>query len=117
MKISEIKRLLNADVLCGDEQLEDEVNSAFGSDMMSDVLAFVQDRCILLTGLVNAQVIRTAEMMDMPCIVFVRGKRPSEDMIKLAREMNMVVLSSKRRMYDACGVLFVHGLNGNGDVL
>ena len=73
MKISTIRELLDAKVVSGEEMLDSEVHSACGSDMMSDVLAYVKDQAVLLTGLVNAQVIRTAEMMDMLCIVFVRS--------------------------------------------
>lgn len=114
MKISEIKKLLDAKVICCEEALDTEVNSACGSDMMSDVLAYVKDQAVLLTGLLNAQVIRTAEMMDMVCVVFVRSKEPTEEMIALAKEHKMVVLSTKLRMYDACGKLYHAGL-GNGD--
>ena len=78
MKIRDIKELLNAEVLCYEEGLDKEVNSACGSDMMSDVLAYVKDQAVLLTGLLNPQVIRTAEMMDMVCIVFVRSKMPTD---------------------------------------
>ncbi|MBQ7810514.1 MAG: hypothetical protein IJ346_06070 [Clostridia bacterium] len=113
MKISMIKELLEADVLCGEEDLGKHVYSACGSDMMSDVLAFVKDQAVLLTGLVNAQVIRTAEMMDMVCIVLVRSKLPTPEMVELAKESGIVLLSSKKRMYDACGILYTHGLVGN----
>ncbi len=116
MKINAIKELLDAEVLCGSESLEKEIHSACGSDMMSDVLAYVKDQAVLLTGLVNAQVIRTAEMMDMKCIVFVRSKRPSQDMIELAQESGIVVLTTAHRMYDACGILYSNGLKGNGDI-
>ena len=116
MKISEIKNLLGAEVLCGSENLETDIHTACGSDMMSDVLAYVKDQAVLLTGLVNAQVIRTAEMMDMKCIVFVRSKRPSADMIDLAEESGMVVLTTPRRMYEACGILYSNGLKGNGEL-
>ena len=116
MKISTIKELLSADVLCGEDKLESEVYSACGSDMMSDVLAYVKDQAVLLTGLVNPQVIRTAEMMDMVCVVFVRSKTPTEEMIALARESNMVLLKSKKRMYEACGKLYANGLNARGEV-
>ena len=75
MTIGTIKELLEAQVICGEDNLDVDVHSACGSDMMSDVLAYVKDQAVLLTGLVNAQVIRTAEMMDMRCIVFVRSKR------------------------------------------
>ena len=104
MTISEIKNLLGAEVLCGSESLGKDVHSACGSDMMSDVLAYVKDQAVLLTGLVNAQVIRTAEMMDMLCIVFVRSKKPSQDMLDLAAESGMVILTTPRRMYEACGI-------------
>ena len=113
MKISMIKELLEADVLCGEEDLGKHVYSACGSDMMSDVLAFVKDQAVLLTGLVNAQVIRTAEMMDMVCIVLVRSKLPTPEMVELAKESGIVLLSSKKRMYDACGILYTSGLVGN----
>ena len=116
MKIKEIVELLDAQVLCGEDRLESEVHSACGSDMMSDVLAFVKDQAVLLTGLVNAQVVRTAEMMDMRCIVFVRGKMPTDDVIELARECGIVLLSCKERMYVACGRLYTHGLMGGGVV-
>ena len=113
MKISMIKDLLEAEVVCGEENLGRHVYSACGSDMMSDVLAFVKDQAVLLTGLVNSQVIRTAEMMDMVCIVLVRSKLPTPEMIELANESGIVLLSSKKRMYDACGILYTNGLVGN----
>ncbi len=114
MKIREIKELLNAEILCFPEGLDKEVNSACGSDMMSDVLAYVKDQAVLLTGLLNPQVIRTAEMMDMICVVFVRSKKPTEEMLQLAKEHEMVVLSTNLRMYDACGKLYHAGL-GSGE--
>jgi predicted transcriptional regulator len=113
MKISEIATLLDAKILCCEESISHEVNSACGSDMMSDVLAYVKNQAVLLTGLVNPQVIRTAMMMDMRCIVFVRDKTPSEEMIELAREADIVLLSSPKRMFDACGILYKSGLCPN----
>ena len=113
MKIITMKELLDAEVVCGEELLGSHVYSACGSDMMSDVLAYVKDQAVLLTGLVNSQVIRTAEMMDMHCIVFVRSKRPSEEMIELARESGVVILCTEKRMYEACGILYSNGLVGN----
>lgn len=116
MKISAIQELLQAEVICGESDLENEVYSACGSDMMSDVLAYVKDQAVLLTGLVNAQVIRTAEMMDMVCIVFVRSKQPTAEMVELAKDHGIVLLSTKKRMYEACGKLYESGLTGNGEV-
>ena len=114
MKIRDIKELLNSEILCFPEGLDTEVNSACGSDMMSDVLAYVKDQAVLLTGLLNPQVIRTAEMMDMVCVVFVRSKKPTDEMLALASKHQMVVLSTDLRMYDACGKLYHAGL-GNGE--
>ena len=110
MNIETIKNLLNAEILCGEEHLDFEVHSACGSDMMSDVLAYVKDQAVLLTGLVNSQVIRTAVMMDMHCVVFVRSKRPTLEMIEFAEESGIVLLTSNMRMYEACGTLYTNGL-------
>ena len=116
MKISEIRDLLDAEVLCGEQELDRDVLTACGSDMMSDVLAFVKDQAVLLTGLVNPQVIRTAMMMDIVCIVFVRSKIPSPEMIAFAAENDLTVLTTPNRMYEACGRLYAAGLKGNGEV-
>lgn len=111
MKLSKVCEILEAKVICGD--IEDvTVASACGSDMMSDVLAFVKDQGMLLTGLVNAQVIRTAEMMDMHVIAFVRGKKPDDEMIKLAQSKNMVLMCTGYPMYIACGKLYEAGISG-----
>ncbi|MDO4572233.1 MAG: DRTGG domain-containing protein [Clostridia bacterium] len=110
MKISEIAELLGADVLCGGDCLQEDVHNACGSDMMSDVLAYVKDQAVLLTGLVNAQVIRTAMMMDMRCVVFVRAKQPTQEMLELAADNHIAVLRTGRRMYEACGMLYHGGL-------
>lgn len=113
MKISQMQQLLAAKVLCCKENLEHEIHSACGCDLMSDVLAFVKDQAVLLTGLVNPQVIRTAEMMDMICVVFVRSKVPTQEMIDLARESGIVLMVSDKRLYEACGLLYTNGLVGN----
>ena len=113
MKISQMQQLLEARVLCCKENLEHEIHSACGCDLMSDVLAFVKDQAVLLTGLVNPQVIRTAEMMDMICVVFVRSKVPTQEMIDLARESGIVLMVSDKRLYEACGILYSNGLVGN----
>lgn len=117
MKIATIKELLNAEVVCGNEHLDREMNSAFGSDMMSDVLAYANNQAVLITGLVNPQVIRTAEMLDMICIVFVRGKTPTAEVVNLAKESGMILLRSEKKMYEACGRLYEAGLGRNGDAV
>ena len=113
MKISQMQELLEAKVLCCEENVGRHVYSACGCDLMSDVLAFVKDQAVLLTGLVNPQVIRTAEMMDMICIVFVRSKTPTPEMIELAKESGIVLMVSDKRLYEACGILYSNGLVGN----
>ena len=114
MKMKEILTLLVGRLLCGAPQDDHEFTSAFASDMMSDVLAYVKDQGVLVTGLVNSQVIRTAMMMDMRCVVFVRSKRPTPEMVELARENHIALLASGSRMYEACGRLYQHGLGSEG---
>ena len=110
MTVNDIQKILKAAVLCEGDSIEAEVHTACGSDMMSDVLAYVKNQAVLITGLVNPQVIRTAEMMDMRCIVFVRGKTPSEEMLGLASDAGIVVLATDMRMFEACGKLYSGGL-------
>lgn len=116
MKISTMKGLLDAKVLCCEENIDRHVYSAFGCDLMSDVLAYVNDQAVLLTGLVNPQVIRTALMMDMICIVFVRSKMPTDEMLALAKENGIVVMSTDKTLYTSCGLLYSNGLNGNKSI-
>ena len=93
MKVKDIVDILKCQVL-NEGDMEEEVKTACGSDMMSDVLAFVKDQSVLLTGLMNPQVVRTAEMMDMHCIVFVRGKKIDPNVVALARQKEITVLAS-----------------------
>ena len=113
MTIQDIKNILHAEILWADEEmLSHEVHTACGSDMMSDVLAYGQGQSLLLTGLLNQQVIRTAEMLDMHCIIFVRGKPPAEEVLTLAREKGIAVISTQRGMFTASGLLYGAGLRG-----
>lgn len=112
MKIGKIVELLDAEVLSGEDMMNTHVYSACGSDMMSDVLAYVKEQAVLLSGLVNPQVVRTAEMMDMQCIVFVRGKHPDEGIIELAKDRDIVLMSTKQAMFTSCGMLYEKGLRG-----
>ena len=115
MTIREVAGILNAKWICCEEEADTEIRYAFASDMMSDVLAFVKDQAVLLTGLCNPQVIRTAEMMDIVCIVFVRNKKPDEEMIRLANEREIPLLATGHRMFSACGILYEKGLRGGTD--
>lgn len=114
MKIREIIKILDADVLVEGEGLELDIQSVCGSDLMSDVMAYVKENVLLLTGLANPQVVRTAEMMDIKAITFVRGKVPGENVIELAKEKGITILATKHPMFIACGMLYSAGITGRG---
>ena len=111
-RIQDIMQLLPAELLTPDARLDTQVHNACGSDMMSDVLAYVKDQAVLVTGLNNPQVVRTADMMDMICIVFVRGKKPDGAILQLAVDRGIAVLATKLPMFAACGLLYEKGLRG-----
>lgn len=111
MKIRDVIQILDADVIV-QGNLDEELKTACGSDMMSDVLAFVKDQSVLLTGLNNPQAVRTAEMMDMHCVIFVRGKEPCKEVIGLAKQKGITILKTSHRMFSACGLLYENGLTG-----
>lgn len=112
MTAKDVQEILGARILTGEEHLGREVKSACGSDMMSDVLAFSKDHSVLLTGLCNPQVIRTAEMLDIVCIIFVRGKKPDGSLIEMAKDRDLIVMETGHRMFSACGMLYKAGLGG-----
>jgi predicted transcriptional regulator len=114
MLFNKVAEILEAQVLSCHDKLDREVDNACSSDMMSDVLAFAKDNCLLLTGLINQQVIRTAEMKDILCVCFVRDKRPDDAILELAQEKGIIVMRTALLMYEASGRLFVGGLTGRG---
>jgi serine kinase of HPr protein (carbohydrate metabolism regulator) len=114
MHASSIAHVLNAEIITCQDLADDlEIISAFGSDMMSDVIAFVKERVALLTGLTNPQVIRIAELMDIRLIIFVRGKKPSSEMIQMAKEQSIMLMSTQDSMFTACGKLYQAGIRGD----
>ncbi len=112
MKLKEIKEILEADLICGENYLDVEIECAGGSDLMSDVLAFGQPGLLLLTGLSNIQTVRTADIIGANAVIYVRGKKPDSNGIELAGQKNIPLLSTKFMMYKACGLLYNHGLAG-----
>ena len=112
MTVAQVVSVLDAKLVAGENMLEKKVNSACGSDLMSDVLAYVKDQPVLITGLTNAQAVRTAEMMDIICIVIVRGKIADESLIELANDRGVVVLQTNHSMFTTCGILYANGLRG-----
>ena len=109
MTLREIVGLLDATVCTGEAHLDTEVQSAFASDLMSDVLT-LKDTPILITGLCNIQTLRTCDMACLQFVVFVRNKKPSADMIELAEENDMVLIACEYSMFKTCGLLFEAGL-------
>jgi predicted transcriptional regulator len=114
MTVADAVAIVEGQFFCGEKDADREVVSACGADLMSDVMAFVKDKVILLTGLVNPQVIRTAELLDIHCVIFVRGKTPSADMIEMAKEDDIILAGSKLPMFLACGKLYEGGLKTGG---
>ncbi len=112
MTLGEMKDILDAEVLIGDECMDIEVRDAFAADLLSDVLAFAKEGTLLITGITNTQVVRTAEMLELIGVVFVRGKKPDEDAVNLARIQKIPLLSTRYIMFETCGRLFRNGLVG-----
>jgi len=109
--VLEIVEKLGARVVCGKDRLQEKIAVAFASDLMSDVLTLDTENMLLVTGLCNLQVIRTAEMSDVSFILFVRGKCVTDGMSKLACENDMLILECDYSMFRACGELFKIGVN------
>ena len=113
MRVSDCAGLLNAEILVKADSFNEDLKIACGCDLMSDVMAFSSDESqILLTGLVNPQTIRTAEMLDVKVIIFVRGKIPDETMQKLADEKGIGLMTTPLSMFTCCGLLYEAGLRG-----
>jgi len=115
MKVAEAIQILDGQFFWGEEKADLEIVSACGADLMSDVMAFVKDKVLLLTGLVNPQVIRTAELLDIHCVIFVRGKVPSREIIEMAEDSGIILGGTKHSMYIACGKLYEAGLQSGGN--
>jgi hypothetical protein len=112
LTLASICGILDGRVICGQERTEETANSACGSDLMSDVLALTRPGSVLLTGLTNPQVVRTAEMLDLKAIVFVRNKQPDERTVRMAESIDLVLICSPYPLYESCGRLYKAGLGG-----
>ena len=112
MTIRDMVNVLQARVLCGEERLDTRVHTACCSDLMSDVLAFVNEKTVLITGLTNPHVLRTADMLDLKCLVYARGKVPGEELLAQAQEQGLVVITTRETAFTACGLLYGAGLRG-----
>lgn len=112
LTIKQVCSLLGGTIVCGEGNANKLIYTACGCDLMSDALAYTKPGSVLLTGLTNSQVVRTAEMLDLKAIVFVRKKCPDEQTISLARSMGLTIILSPLPLYESCGLLFKAGLSG-----
>ncbi|MBN2286008.1 MAG: hypothetical protein JXQ26_07580 [Tissierellales bacterium] len=114
MKVHEIRELLNAKLYVGEGLLDKEIIGAYASDLMSDVLAsnYLDEKAVLVSGLNNVQLIRTAEMLDLSVIVLVRGKTPHPEVVEMARENGIALMTTTLNMYNSCGILYAQGVKG-----
>jgi len=110
--LKEVRDILDAEVYVGHDQLDKEVKTAFGADLMSDVLAFAKPGSLLLTGLTNPQVVRTSDILDIAAIIIVRGKQPLPETIILAEELKIPILGTKYILFETAGRLYSHGIVG-----
>ena len=112
MKLREVKEILEANIIIGNEKLDMEVFTAFGADLMSDVMAFAKAGSLLLTGLTNAQVVKTAASRNIAAIILVRGKEPSTEAIDMAKELQIPILTTKYILFETAGILYSKGIVG-----
>jgi predicted transcriptional regulator len=113
LKLRDVKEILDAEVIVGEDQLDMEVKTAFGADLMSDVLAFAKPGSLLLTGLTNDQVVRTADIIEIAAIIIVRGKKPNAKAISLASELKIPILATKYILFETAGRLYAKGIVGS----
>ena len=116
MTVGELVEVLSGKILVENHSLDEDVPRGGAADLMSDVLAFGTDRMVLMTGLTNPQVVRTAEMAGINVIVFVRDKKPPHETIEMAKDSGVTLVSTGYTMYEACGRLYAAGLPGLGPV-
>ncbi len=112
MKLFEIRDILKAEVIVGEDQMDRSVIGAGGADLMGDVLSAAAKESLLLSGLITEEVIRTAKIADVAAVVFVRGKRPEKSTVELARSYNLPLMLTRHSLFVACGRLYMNGLRG-----
>lgn len=112
MKLTDVQKILLAEVIGGGDHFGREVGTVCGADLMSDVLAFSREKTLLLTGMTNVQVIRTAEVGDLVGIVFVRGKKPGPEVVQLAQAKGIPLMITELPLFESCGLLYLAGLKG-----
>jgi predicted transcriptional regulator len=116
LKIAEICKVLDGEVVAYEAGMGQEVEEICAADLMSDVLAFTTPGALLLTGLANVQSVITAHVAEVKAIVYVRGKRPDADAVRLAEQKSIPLVASPLSMFTACGRLFEKGLKSGSDL-
>lgn len=116
MTLEEISKIIQCEVITGKDQLGHDFTEVCGADLMSDVLAFAAPGGILLTGLRNVQSVITAHVAEVRAIVYVRGKKPDEEAVKLAEQKRIPLLTSRLSMFEACGRLYQKGLRSASNI-
>jgi hypothetical protein len=112
MRFRTLVSLLACEVVCGQLALDREFATCFAADLMSDVLAFSSASALLITGLATVQLVHTADVAECAGILLVSGKRPEPDALRLGLVNDIPILSTPRAMFEACGLLYEHGLRG-----
>jgi len=112
VNLGEIAKLLDAEVLVGESCLGVSVSSAFVGDLMSDVLAYAKPGAILITGLISQQILRTADLLDITAVVMGGGKKPSPEVLRLAKELDIPLITSKFILFEIAGRLYSQGIRG-----
>ena len=116
MKIDEIRELLDAEILTNCKECSDNIECVFASDLVSDVLAFSKPKCLLVTALISPQIITTASVIEIPCIVIVNGKKPTKSIIEMANDFNIVIMATSKTTYKVCKILSNNGLKDVSEV-
>uniref|UniRef100_A0A7C3SMC2 DRTGG domain-containing protein n=1 Tax=Dictyoglomus turgidum TaxID=513050 RepID=A0A7C3SMC2_9BACT len=114
MKAKEIVELINGKVLAGENLLDEvDIKKAFAADLMSDVLAMVTSNerdVVLITGITNSQIVRTAEILDIPMIIICRGKVVPKEVIELSKEKGIILVSTDKIVFEVSGILYNKGI-------
>jgi predicted transcriptional regulator len=113
MKLKDVQKILDAELLCGEDCLEREVRASFACDLISEMLLYVTPHSLLITSLMNAHVVHTAQVMDASGVIFVGGKKPDKTVIKNARMNGVPLLSTPHLIFECCGRLFLNGIRGD----
>ncbi len=110
MNLEEVARLLQGTFLCGEEKKGTVIDRAYAADLLSDVLALTEERTTLITGTISPQVVKVADILNVVAIIFVRGKRPAQNLIEYAQCLSIPLVFTEKTMFETCGLLYTHGV-------